>query len=58
MPLKHNVNRGVIVSNHSLVIQKINVNNAGEYTCLASNHHGAGKSNPVHLRVRCAYREY
>jgi hypothetical protein len=53
VPLEHNVNRGIILSNRSLVIQRITLDNAGEYTCLASNHHGAGKSNPLDLRVRC-----
>ena len=41
------------MSNQSLVIQRITVTDAGEYHCLASNRHGAGKSNPVNLRVRC-----
>ena len=52
-PLSHDTNSGVIVSNRSLVMQRITVANAGDYHCLASNRHGAGKSNPVNLRVRC-----
>ena len=52
-PLSHDKNSGVIVSNRSLVIQRITVANAGNYHCLASNRHGAGKSNPVNLSVRC-----
>ena len=52
-PLSHDKNSGVIVSNRSLVMQRITVANAGNYHCLASNRHGAGKSNPVNLRVRC-----
>ncbi|CAB4064652.1 unnamed protein product [Lepeophtheirus salmonis] len=51
-PLYHNVSDGVILSNFSLVIQRITRSRAGEYKCLASNPHGQGMSNPVSLQVK------
>ncbi|TRY72296.1 hypothetical protein TCAL_11263 [Tigriopus californicus] len=50
--LEHNVARGVILSNQSLVIQRISRDDAGEYVCKAENAHGAGKSNPVLLGIK------
>ncbi len=49
----HNVSGGVIVSNQSLVLQRVELRNAGEFVCAADNDHGAGRSNTVDLRVKC-----
>ncbi|KAK9497542.1 hypothetical protein O3M35_004243 [Rhynocoris fuscipes] len=49
--LHHNVSGGVILSDHSLVLQGVTRNTAGEFTCLAANTEGKGTSNPVNLKV-------
>ena len=53
--LHHNVTLGVILSDHSLVLQSVTRDKAGDYTCLAANTEGKGTSNHVTLRVRCKY---
>lgn len=49
--IHHNVTSGVILSDHSLVLQGVTRHTAGEFTCLAANTEGKGTSNPVTLRV-------
>ncbi|KAG8253862.1 hypothetical protein J6590_024216 [Homalodisca vitripennis] len=49
--LHHNVTSGVILSDHSLVLQGVTRQTAGDFTCLAANTEGKGTSNPVALKV-------
>jgi hypothetical protein len=53
--IHHNVTAGIILSDHSLVLQGVTRHTAGDYTCLAANTEGKGTSNPVPLRVMCEY---
>lgn len=53
-PLLHNVHEGIIVSNHSLVLQDVRRTQSGIYTCLAHNIEGDGASNPMTLNIRYA----
>ncbi|KAA0185787.1 hypothetical protein HAZT_HAZT010397 [Hyalella azteca] len=51
--LWHNISGGVIVSNQSLVLQKVGRRQAGSYTCHAYNRVGDGMSNALRLDVKC-----
>lgn len=50
-----NTSAGIIVSNQSLVLQKVDLRNRGRYTCTATNAQGVGESKPIMLKVRCEY---
>ncbi|XP_003702634.2 sidestep III [Megachile rotundata] len=52
--LTQNSSAGIIMSTQSLVLQKIGRDNAGNYTCLASNDRGETTSPVVTLRVQFA----
>ncbi|XP_065167834.1 hemicentin-1-like isoform X2 [Atheta coriaria] len=49
-----NMSLGVIISTHSLVLQKVTRWHGGDYTCQAANPRGETMSRPVALRVRFA----
>ncbi|XP_042203585.1 nephrin-like [Homarus americanus] len=53
-PLVHNVTAGVIISNQSLVLQRLVRAQAGRYSCLAHNPVGDGLSNSLRLDVKFA----
>ncbi|KAG7164470.1 Nephrin-like 1 [Homarus americanus] len=52
--LQHNVTAGVIISNQSLVLQRVARTASGNYYCVASNIEGDGQSNPIRLKVKYA----
>ncbi|XP_040572631.2 cell adhesion molecule Dscam1 isoform X2 [Lepeophtheirus salmonis] len=43
--------KGIIINQHSLVIQRVDRKSRGEYVCMATNDEGIGGSNPVELDV-------
>ncbi|XP_021945127.1 nephrin isoform X2 [Folsomia candida] len=49
--LQHNASAGIIMSNQSLVLQKVKRNLIGQIMCSATNIQGDGRSNPVELKV-------
>lgn len=51
--LRPSPGRGVVVSNRSLVLQRVRRFRAGRYECAATNSEGTARSNTVHLRVKC-----
>lgn len=53
--LQHNIGQGVIVSNHSLVLQSVSRKSAGNYSCVGFNAEGEGDSEPFYLNVLCKY---
>lgn len=55
--LTQNYSAGIIMSTQSLVLQKIGRDNAGNYTCLASNDRGETTSPVVTLRVQCKFKK-
>ncbi|XP_067143539.1 neural cell adhesion molecule 2-like isoform X1 [Centruroides vittatus] len=50
--LHTNTTAGIIVSNQSLVLQKVQRSTRGRYTCTATNIEGKGESNSLYLRVQ------
>lgn len=52
--LHHNVASGIIVSDHSLVLQGVSRSTAGNYTCVGYNTEGDGQSRPFYLNVMYA----
>ena len=53
--LSHNVAKRVIISNRSLVLQKVGRSEGGVYTCTAHNSEGDGVSNSMSLDVKCKF---
>ncbi|XP_022249071.1 kin of IRRE-like protein 3 [Limulus polyphemus] len=49
-----NTESGIIVSNQTLVLQKVQLSSRGHYTCTATNMEGRRESNSIFLRVQYA----
>ena len=45
--------RGVLISGSSLVLQRVTRDQAGAYSCAASNLEGDAVSNTVNIQIRC-----
>ncbi|ALC45415.1 CG12950 [Drosophila busckii] len=50
-PLLHNISQGVIISNHSLVLQGVTRATAGNYSCVGFNAEGEGISESFALNI-------
>ena len=55
--LTHNLQKKIIISNRSLVLQKVTRADTGVYTCTAHNSEGDGVSNSINLNVKCKYHK-
>ena len=53
--LPDDIASGVIISNHSLVLQRVTRKAAGIFTCHATNAEGSTTSNSLRLIVKCKY---
>ncbi|XP_074604261.1 neural cell adhesion molecule 2-like isoform X2 [Brevipalpus obovatus] len=50
-PLSSSSSSGIIISNQSLVLQKVKRHNRGLYSCAATNYLGVGRSDTFYLKV-------
>ncbi|XP_068082837.1 nephrin-like [Anabrus simplex] len=50
--LQNNASAGTILSNQTLVLQSVDRNSSGLYTCVTSNTEGESESNPFNLDVK------
>ncbi|GFR16428.1 nephrin [Trichonephila clavata] len=57
-PFFSNASAGIIISNQSLVLQKVKKEHRGNYRCIASNTEGEGESSDLFLEVRCKLKFY
>ena len=53
--LHYSLEEGVIITNQSLVLQKVSRTESGLYQCHAINQEGQGSSNTVNLPIKCKY---
>ena len=51
--MHENVAGGVLIGNRTLVLQNVGRQQAGLYTCVASNDEGDGESNAQYLNIKC-----
>ena len=51
--LSHSPEDGIIFTNFSLVLQRINQSQAGDYMCESANRVGKGRSENIFLDVKC-----
>lgn len=54
-PLFSDPSSGIIISNQSLVLQKVKRTSRGRFWCSAINSEGRGESDEFYLRVLCKY---
>ncbi|KAH0568300.1 hypothetical protein KQX54_020229 [Cotesia glomerata] len=52
--LQHNITSGILLTDHSLVLQSITRNSAGDYVCSSANNEGDSTSNVIQLDVMFA----
>ena len=51
--LQQDADGGVIMTTQSLVLQKVDRTDVGDYVCRAVNTEGIGESNTVPLKIMC-----
>lgn len=53
--MQHSQKAGIIMSTTALALQGVTRQQAGNYTCIASNVEGDGDSNTVQLKIMCKF---
>ena len=56
--LADDIANGIIVSNRSLVLQRVTKKAAGIFTCQATNAEGYSTSNELQLNVKCKLHSF
>ena len=56
--LADDIANGIIVSNRSLVLQRVTKKAAGIFTCQATNAEGHSTSNELQLNVKCKLHSF
>ena len=49
------ISKGILISGNSLVLQKIRREQAGNYSCYASNLEGDTQSRHIQIQVKCKF---
>ena len=49
------ISKGILISGNSLVLQKIRREQAGNYSCYASNLEGDTQSKHIQIQVKCKF---
>ena len=52
-----NQDKGIVLTQQSLVLQKVERMSSGEYECQAFNSEGYSTSNPVKLNIMCKWNQ-
>lgn len=57
-PIANDPLQGILITNQSLVLQRVKRQHRGYYQCAATNTEGTQESNRVFLRVQCKSQKY
>ena len=53
--IEQDISKGILISGNSLVLQKIRREQAGNYSCYASNLEGDTQSKYIQIQVKCKF---
>ena len=54
--VEQDISRGVLITGNSLVLQRVSRDQAGDYSCHASNLEGDSTSRVINIQIKCKYQ--
>ena len=57
LSIVQDLDKGILISDTSLVLQKVKRTQSGNYTCVASNLEGDAESNPLNVQIMCEFQD-